>query len=88
MQIEFIEQQQEELKNKLDQDSLRDKKRIRRGEINAQKLEKWNMDKYNKDLENMKEAKLEQEREQQRNDRRQEYFDMQRRQIGEFRELK
>jgi hypothetical protein len=63
MQIEFIEQQQEELKNKLDQDSLRDKKRIRRGEINAQKLEKWNMDKYNKDLENMKEAKLEQERE-------------------------
>ena len=79
MQIEFIEQQQEELKNKLDQDSLRDKKRIRRGEINAQKLEKWNMDKYNKDLENMKEAKLEQERELQRNDRRQEYFDMQRR---------
>jgi|TARA_B110001450_G_scaffold208382_1_gene199055 hypothetical protein len=35
MQIEFIEQQQEELKVKLDQDMLRDKKRIRRGEINA-----------------------------------------------------
>jgi hypothetical protein len=35
MQIEFIEQQQEELKVKLDQDKLRDKKRIRRGEINA-----------------------------------------------------
>jgi hypothetical protein len=35
MQIEFIEQQQEELKVKLEQDMLRDKKRIRRGEINA-----------------------------------------------------
>lgn len=84
-QIEAMERQQLELKEKVERDRTLERARKRRNEALKLKISKHQEEKAKQEQENMEQEKERLEKEKFREQRRQEYFERQRKNIEDFR---